>query len=317
MKAWVVAPSNGLPVCVEKPMPTSDCLVDLKAAALNHRDVWITKGLYAGMTPGSTLGSDGAGIFDNSEVIIFPSIAWGNNQLSQAKDFRVLGMPDDGTFAEYIAMDRQYVFDKPHHLSMTEAAALPLAGLTAYRALVSRASAQKGEKVLITGIGGGVALFAMQFAIAAGCEVYVSSSKDEKIAKACNLGAIKGYRYDNENWTKEAIADIGGFDVIIDGACGDGFNDLVKVANPGGRIAFYGATRGNVSNLNARAIFWKQLTVLGSTMGSPDDFKGMLELVSKHAIVPVVDKIFAFNDLHHAIEYMDKGEQFGKIVIEC
>jgi zinc-binding alcohol dehydrogenase/oxidoreductase len=316
MKSWSVAPTHGLPVLTEKQIPIGDCVVQLKAAALNHRDIWITKGLYAGMTPGSTLGSDGAGIWDGREVIIFPSIAWGENQRVQSKDFRVLGMPDDGTFAEWIAVDKQNIFDIPDHLTMLEAAALPLAGLTAFRALVSRANAQKGEKVLITGIGGGVALFAMQFALALGCQVFVTSSNDEKISKAIDLGAIKGYRYDNPEWTKMVQNEGLGFDVIIDGACGAGFNDLIKVANPGGRIAFYGATRGNIEDCNARAIFWKQLSLLGSTMGSTADFKDMLQLVSDHSILPIVDKVFMFDDLPKAINYMDSGSQFGKIVIE-
>jgi NADPH:quinone reductase-like Zn-dependent oxidoreductase len=310
-----VAPSNGLPVLVDKKDPEDGCIVRLNAAALNHRDVWITKGLYAGITPGTTLGSDGAGSFEGRDVIIFPSISWGENQQVQSKEFRVLGMPDDGTFAECISVGRSYLYDKPKHLSMLEAAALPLAGLTAYRVLCSRAGAKAGEKVLITGIGGGVALFAMQFSLALGCQVYVSSGSETKINKAIGLGAVKGFRYDQESWTKEALNETGGFDVIIDGACGNGFNDLIKVANPGARIAFYGATRGNVSELNARAIFWKQLTILGSTMGSPQDFESMLDLISKHSIVPVVDKVFDFADLHDAINHMDRGEQFGKIVI--
>ena len=130
------------------------------------------------------------------------------------------------------------------------------------------------------------------------------------------MGARDGYLYTDKDWARHLLIDVGGVDIIIDGACGSGFNDLTKAASPGGRIAFYGATRGNIADFNARQVFWKQLNILGSTMGSHDDFTEMLNFVSRHAIVPHIDKIFRFDDLQQALAYMDAGHQFGKIVLD-
>jgi zinc-binding alcohol dehydrogenase/oxidoreductase len=158
-------------------------------------------------------------------------------------------------------------------------------------------------------------LFAMQFAISLGCKVFVTSSSQTKIDKAIAMGASAGYNYTVDGWPQQMIDDVGGVDVIIDGACGLGFNHLIKVANPGARISFYGATRGNIEHLNARAIFWKQLSILGSTMGSTQDFADMLAFVEKNKIHPIIDRRFSFDDLISAIDYMESGEQFGKIVL--
>ena len=204
---------------------------------------------------------------------------------------------------------------KPAHLSFEEAAALPLAGLTAWRSLLSRARLVGGERVLVTGIGGGVAVFALQFAVASGNEVWVTSSSDEKIRRAVALGARGGFRYDNEGWAQSAAKAPGPFDVIIDSAGGPGFANLVDVAAPGGRIVFFGATRGNAPELALRKVFWKQLSVLGSTMGSPSDWAAMTEFVGRHAVKPVVGEVFPFARGSEAFELMERGGQFGKIVI--
>ena len=180
---------------------------------------------------------------------------WGNNPKFYGPDFKILGMPDNGTFAEFITIDAKYIHHKPAHLSFVQAAALPLAGLTAWRALITRAGLPtsgtgSSPKVLITGIGGGVALFALQFALAAGAEVWVTSGSDEKIEKAKAMGAMGGVNYRDADWYKTLIAQTGGnrgghpaerrgyFDVIIDSAGGPGFAKLTDVAAPGGRIAF-------------------------------------------------------------------------------
>src|SRR5882757_5433655 len=202
------------------------------------------------------------------------------------------------------------------HLSFEQAAALPLAGVTAYRAVLTRAQLQPGEKVLITGIGGGVALFALQYAVALGARVYVSSGSEEKIENAIALGVKGGVNYKAGNWGQSLQELAGSFDVIIDGAAGDGMDELLNLATPGGRVVFYGATRGNPSNLTARRIFWKQLNVLGSTMGNPEDFRSMVAFVGRHGIQPVVDKIFPFDKGEAALRHMDEAQQFGKIVIK-
>lgn len=314
---------------IDSPLPSAnqeEVVVKIKAAALNHRDEWSRKGLYPNLKNGVILGSDGAGVVESvgadphsywigKEVIINPAINWGTSQLAQSKDFEILGMPRNGTLAEYVSVPADRLHEKPAHLSWAEAGALPLAGLTAYRALVYQGQVKAGDKVLVTGIGGGVAQFAAQFALALGAEVYVSSSSDAKSAKALEMGISGVFNYKLETWTQEALEKTGGFDLIIDGAAGDTLNNLIAVAKPGGKIVFYGATMGNPGKLEARKIFWNQLKIMGSTMGSDQDFKEMLELVSAKKIRPVIDQVFP---LHHAVEAFDRmkaGAQFGKIVL--
>ena len=289
--------------------------IRLLASAINHRDLWIIKGQYAGIKYPIILGSDGVGLLDGNKVIINPGQNWGNNQNVQSKDFKILGLPDNGTFAEYVYVDKKYIYPAPKHLTDFEAAALPLGGLTAFRALFTRAKIKKGEKILISGIGGGVALFAMQFAVAAGLEVYVSSSSDDKIEKAIALGAKNGINYTAENWYKKLISMSGGIDVIVDSAAGPDFNNYLKVINPGGRLVVYGGTRGNIQNLSPQILFWKQVSILGSTMGSDKDFTDMLDFVNKYKIKPVLDSLYDLHDFNIALNRMKTGIQFGKIVL--
>ncbi len=291
-------------------------VVRLVAAAVNHRDVFITSGLYAGIQLPVILGSDGAGEYRGKKVLLYPALEWGSQSTHQGKNFRVLGMPENGTFAELISIPRKNIFEMPGHLNWEQGAALPLAGLTAWRTLFSRCRLQKGEKVLITGIGGGVALLALQFALAAGAEVTVTSGSPEKLAKALLLGAKNSANYREEGWDKRLKQESGGFDVIIDSAAGDGFPALIGLANPGARIGIYGGTLGKIANLSMQPVFWKQVSILGSTMGSPQEFGKMLRFVAQHAIVPVVDAVFDLKDGNAALAKMEKGEQFGKIVLK-
>ncbi len=292
-----------------------EVLVQVKAAALNHRDVWITKGMYPGLQFPCVLGSDVAGLHEERAVVINPSFSWGDNPAVQDMSYNILGLPRAGGFAEYVSVPESHLFDKPTHLTWAQAAALPLAGLTAYRALFSRANLKSGEKVLISGIGGGVALFAFQFALAAGAEVYVTSSSEEKIAKAIALGAKGGANYKDEGWHKKFVQQHDGADVIIDSAGGEGFKSLIFVANPGARIAIYGGTRGKIPAISPQILFWKQLSILGSTMGHAAEFSDMVDFVAKHKIVPVIDSEFPIENAGAAFERMDKGLQFGKIVL--
>lgn len=299
--------------------------VRLKAAALNHRDLWIKLGQYAGLSFPCIPGSDGAGVVEavggevdaawvGREVVINASFGWGKNQAAQGSGFSILGLPRAGTLAEAIVVPVAQLAAKPAHLDWAQAAALPLAGLTAYRALFSRAQLRAGERVLISGIGGGVALFALQFAVARGAEVWVTSSSAAKIASAVKLGARGGYDYTQEGWAAEA-AKAGMFDVIVDSAGGAGFEALIDVAAPGGRIVFFGATRGNPPGLPMRKIFWKQLNVLGTTMGSPADWAEMLAEVSRAKLVPVVSATYALAEVGAAFDLMEAGGQMGKIVV--
>ncbi len=290
-------------------------LVDVHAAALNHRDVWITKGMYPGIEPPVILGSDGAGFYEGKEVIINPNHLWGDNIKFQSPQYHILGLPTDGTFAEKVKVKKDKIHPKPSHLSFEEAAALPLSGMTAYRALFTKCNLQKGERVLISGIGGGVALFAFQFAIAMGAEVWVTSGSDWKIEKAISMGAQGGINYKTADW-KSFSKKTGGFDVVIDSAGGDGFMNLVKLCKPGARICFYGGTRGNINQLNPQIIFWKQLSIFGSTMASDQEFNEMIDFVGEHHIVPVVDSVYSINNANEAFKKMEQGLQFGKIVLK-
>jgi NADPH:quinone reductase-like Zn-dependent oxidoreductase len=302
--------------------------VRLKAAALNHRDVWIKLGQYGGIKYPAQPGSDGVGVVESvgpgvesawvgSEVIINPSFAWGGREQVQGDDFTILGLPRAGTLAEVITVPVAQLAPKPTHLTWSEAAALPLAGLTAYRAIFSRAGLRAGEKILISGIGGGVAMFALQFAVAKGADVYVTSGSDDKIAKAIELGAAGGFNYTHMGWAKTAAHGHAErlFDVIVDSAGGEGFEALVDLAAPGGRIVFYGATRGNPPTLPMRKIFWRQLSLLGTTMGSPADWEAMTGFIEEHKITPVVSDVFPLERAAEAFALMEQGGQFGKIVI--
>ncbi|MFB9841336.1 zinc-binding dehydrogenase [Mucilaginibacter ginsenosidivorans] len=313
---------------VEKPaMGADEVLVQIKAAALNRRDYWITIGKYAGIKYPSILGSDGAGIVSevgdnankqwlNKEVIINPCHNWGPNAGYQNRDFSILGLPENGTLAEYVKVKAEYLYLKPAHLSWEQAAALPLAGLTTFRALFTKGKAKKGDKVLITGVGGGTGTFTLQWAVAAGCRVFVTSGSGDKIEMAKQMGASAGVNYKAQDWAEQLKLMAGGFDVIIDSALGDGFDKLLDLANPGCRIVFFGGTAGNIPPLNGRKIFWKQLQILGTTMGSPDDFKAMVDFVNEHQIVPVVDEVFLLADADKAVRKMEHSTQFGKIVLK-
>jgi zinc-binding alcohol dehydrogenase/oxidoreductase len=309
------------------PLQAGEALVLIKAAALNRRDYWITIGKYAGIKYPSILGSDGAGIVTgvgsdadkgwlNKEVIINPCHNWGSHDEYQNRDFTILGLPENGTFAEYVKVKTEYLYARPSHLSWEQAAALPLAGMTTYRALFTKGKAKKGDKVLITGIGGGTGTFALQWAVAAGCQVFVTSGSGQKIERARQMGASAGVNYKAQDWAQELQQLSGGFDVIIDSALGDGFDKLLDISNPGGRIVFFGGTAGNIPPLNGRKIFWKQLQILGTTMGSPDDFKGMVDFVNKHKIEPVIDEVFSLAHAQKAIDKMENSSQFGKLVLK-
>ena len=216
MRAVVLEAVNSLAVReVSAPRPApGEAIVRLRAAALNHRDVWIKQGKYAGLKFPIIPGSDGSGVVTDlgagalsdlagKETIIHPGSGWGNNPRAQSPEFTILGLPKDGTLAESVSVPASNIYPKPAHLDWPQAAALPLAGVTAYRALFSRAQLQSGEKVLITGIGGGVALFALQFAVARGAKVWVTSSSSEKIARAERLGAAGGANYRDSDWAKQ------------------------------------------------------------------------------------------------------------------
>ena len=314
---------------VKKFKPVKDqVLVRVHNAALNHRDLWILQEQTTIAHPdGVILGSDGSGVIEDvgedadslligSEVVINPSLDWGDNPVVQGNAFRILGFPDHGTFSEYLTISKKYIFEKPEHLTFAEAAAVPLSGLTAYRALFSKARLRANEKVLITGIGGGAALWLLQFAVAYKARVYVTSGSDEKLEKAKQLGALGGFNYKDSEWAQKAQKECGGFDIIIDSAGGEQFSKLIELALPGGRIVNFGRTSGNITEISTRLLYWKQLSIHGTTMGTRDEFLSMLDFLESRNIKPVMDKIFPLAQINEAMQHMASSKQFGKIVIK-
>lgn len=311
---------------VPDPVPAGgEVLIALRTAALNHRDVWIKSGQYAGLKWPCVPGSDGAGeviavgagsdpSWMGRPVIINPSFGWGERTNAQGPDFSILGLPRQGTLAEKIAVPATQISEKPADLSWEEAAALPLGGLTAYRALFSRAGLRAGERLLISGIGGGVALLGLQLALGAGADVWVTSSSADKIERAVKLGAKGGFNYRDPEWTAAALKCPGQFDVVLDSAAGEGFAKLIDVTASGGRIVFYGATRGDTP-LPVRKIFWRQISLLGSTMGSPENWKALMAFVAERKVKPIISDVFPMDRAGEAFALMERGEQFGKIVV--
>jgi zinc-binding alcohol dehydrogenase/oxidoreductase len=316
---------------VQDPEPGSgEIVVRLRNAALNRRDVFATQGMYPGVTPDilpGIPGSDGSGEVaakgdgaegpdEGTEVVINPALYWGDNPKVPGKEYRILGLPDDGTYAQFVKVPADHVFPKPSHLSHEEAAAIPLGALTAYRALFTRGQLQEGETVFVPGIGGGVATFVVQMAKAAGATVFVSSGEDEKIEKAKELGAEGGVNYNSEEWSKELKSMAGGVDLSVDSIGGDAFNNMIQLAKPGGRIVVFGATAGPASKVMTISIALKNLDVFGTAMGNAQEFGDMLSFYEKHDLHPVINETFPLEEATAAQQHMEEGKGIGKIVLE-
>ncbi len=293
--------------------------VKLKAAGLNHRDLFVLERNKEGNR--LILGSDGAGIIDaigenvtnvqiGDEVIINPSLGWKENSSAPPEEFKILGMPDHGTFAEYIIIPAENVVHKPEHLNWEEAGVLSLAALTAYRALFTRGQVQAGQKLLIPGIGSGVATFILQFAKAVGATVYVTSRSAEKRERALELGADKALDSEGD-WSKELNWEK--LDLVIESVGRATFNKSLSQLRPGGTIVTFGASAGDEVNMNLRNFFYGQFNFLGSTMGSSEEYAKMLQFIKKHQIKPIIDQMYPLDQFEKAFLRLDQGEQFGKV----
>lgn len=332
MKAIVLREPGGPDQLRLEEVPTpepgpEEVLVALRAAALNRRDILIrSRPQMADMMP-LIPGSDGAGIIAalgpevnrlqvGDEVVINPALKWGFLESYPSPDFQILGGPTDGTYAQFIRVPAENIFPKPAHLSFEQAAALPLAGLTAWRALITKAQLIPGERVLIPGIGSGVATIALQIAKMAGARVYVTSHSDEKLEKALALGAEGAINYTQTGWPEE-IKRVGGggFEVVIDSVGAATFNQAIDLLVGGGRLVTFGATSGSGASLEIRTFYHKQISLMGTTMGSPKEFADMLTAVDGGKIKPVVDRTFPLGEASAAHHRLEKHEQFGKIVL--
>ncbi|HEY0776346.1 MAG TPA: zinc-binding dehydrogenase [Gemmatirosa sp.] len=311
---------------VDDPQPAAgETLVKLRRAAFNRRDVFISQGLYPGIQLPCIPGSDGVGtvaahgdgvqgLAAGTRVVIDPTLGWGSDQRIWQRTAQVLGMPHQGTFAEYIAVPAGNVHPAPPSLSDDEAAAIPLAGVTAYRALVSRGRCTKDDVVLIPGVGSGVQTFALLFAKKIGAKVIVTSSSEEKLARAKAMGADVAINYKtSEKWEKDVAAIDGGPSLVIDSAGGDTLSKAINITRYAGRVVIYGGTLGD-AKIRPYSVFWRQLDIMGSSMGSPQDFAEMLAMFDG-SLKPAVDHVYALDDVVEAAKKMNGGEQFGKVVL--
>jgi NADPH:quinone reductase-like Zn-dependent oxidoreductase len=287
-----------------------EVLVSLRAASLNHLDVWIRKGLPSVPKP-RILGADGAGVRADTgeEVVINPGLEHGERIL-------VIGEHMDGTHAELVAVPETNLYPLPAGLSFEEAAAFPLVFETAYRMLVTKAGLKEGEWVLLWGIGSGVATAGLAIAKALGAKTLVTSSSDAKLERARELGAdatVNHAEGDVIAAVKEATGGAG-IDVVLEHVGEATWERSLQAARAGGRIAVCGATTGPNPPAALHRVWWKQLTIYGSTMGTKEDFEGAYDLIASGRARPVVDVVLPLEEARTGHERLEAGEQFGKIV---
>lgn len=314
-----------------------EAVVAVRAAALNHLDVWVRRG---GRGPAlqkpHILGSDASGVVAQlgegvtrlkvgDEVVLNPGLSCGvcencvRGEHSECERFGIVGLSSLGTFAERLAVSADNLYPKPAHLSFGEAAALPLAYVTAWRMLMTRAQLCCGETVLIHGIGGGVALAALQFSKIAGAKTIVTSSSDEKLSRARGLGADFTVNYHKTSDVAKEVGKITngrGVDVAVNTVGAAAWPIDFDCLRRGGKLVICGVTTGAAAQTNLQALYWKQLTVLGSTLGSRGDFERMIQAAAASGLKPVIDSVYPLEDFREAMEKMESGLQFGKLVLK-
>ena len=246
------------------------------------------------------------------EVIINPALRWFEESDAPPAEFDILGMPDHGTFAEKICISSEQLEKKPSHLTWNEAAVIALAGLTGYRALVTRGRIEEGQTVFIPGAGSGVATYMIQFAKKMGARVIVSSRSEDKRKHAIKIGADVALDT-NSDWPTELKDER--VDLVIESVGRATFNRSLEILKKGGRIVVFGATTEDTVELNLREFFYGQYSLLGTTMGSREELRDMLALVEEHQIHPVIDSVIPLEKANEAFTKLDDSVQFGKIVL--
>jgi NADPH:quinone reductase-like Zn-dependent oxidoreductase len=340
MKAAVIHENGELDVVrmedIPEPKPgRGEVALRVTCAGLNHLDIWVRKGRPGAKLSGThVLGSDAAGVVDElgdgaegvtvgDEVILNPAWSCGRcefcarGQQSECPSFGIVGLSRAGTFAERVVVPARNLWPKPAHLSWEQAGVLSLASVTAWRMLMTRAQVKPGESVLIHGIGGGAALCTLQFAKLTGAEVIVTSSSDGKLTRARELGADHAINYRNQN-VVECVREITagrGVDIAVDSVGAATWPLDFSCVRRGGRIVTCGITTGPKAETNLQALYWNQLTILGSTMGSDEDFRQMLRAVTVNRLEPVIDEVFTLDQVRQAMAKMEAGGQFGKIAL--
>lgn len=324
-------------VLAQRPVPEpgpGEALVQLGAAALNHRDLYLFYGPMGKGMPPFIPGSDGAGTVSalgpgvsgwavGDAVVINAALSCGAcancdaGEHSLCDRFGILGGPSNGTFAGYICVPAANLYPKPAHLDLTAAAALPLAMGTAWRAVVSRGRLAPGETVLIHGIGSGVALYALQIAVGMGCRAIVTSSSAAKLEQAAAMGAAAGIDYAREDVAERVRGLTGGrgADLVVDGVGKATLPVSLEAVARGGRIVHFGAHTGQETLLSNRTVFWKQVSLIGCTMNSRSDFAGAMRFVEQRRLEPAVSHRFPLERVEEAAGVLARGEQFGKVVL--
>lgn len=321
---------------VPDPVPGPDqVVVRVHAASLNHLDLSVREGIptlklalphilgcdAAGHV--AELGSDVTEVEVGDRVVVNPGIACGRCEYclrgedSECVDYKILGEHLPGTYAEKVAVPARNVLKIPTDMDFAPAAAAPLAFMTAWRMLITRAKVRPGEDILILGAGSGVSTAAIQVAKLAGCTVFTTSSTDAKLQKAKALGADVLVNYKVMPWSKAVWELTGkrGVDVIVDHVGEATFKDSLRTLRKGGRVVVPGATTGPMLELDARYLFWRQLSVLGSTMSSQREFEEVMKLVFMGRLKPIVDRVFPLEQARQAHEYLGTGAQFGKVLL--
>lgn len=317
------------------PMPVAqsgEVLLRVRAAALNHLDVWVRQGLPKTTLPhigGSdiagtveALGAGVSGVRLGARVVVNPSLSCGQcewcraGEESQCTQYRILGEHTNGGFAEFVAVPAVNLFLIPETFPFEQAAAAPLAFLTAWRGLVSKGRVRRGSRVLVTGASGGVATAAIQIAHHLGAQVYALTTADNE-ARTRALGADVVYDRQAGDFAQQIAQDTAkrGVDVVLDSVGEAIWPQCVRALARGGRLVCYGATTGGRGEVDLRVLFWKQLEILGSTMSNRSEFEEVMRLVFSGALKPVVDSVLKLEDIRAAHERMERGEHFGKIVL--
>ncbi len=301
-------------------------VVDLMAAALNRRDWWIwTAPGYCELPV--TLGSDGAGriraVGDDvegwtpgDEVVFDPTLGWGQSEEHPTDNFGILGAPVDGTFAERVVVPAANLAARPARLNWEEAAALNLAGLTAWRAAVTCAGAAPGRTLLVTGAGSGVATFVIQIAHAMGARVFVTTSTQQKLSRARELGAQGGVSYLEPDWT-DRLRELagGGLDAAVDSFGGPAWEGALRSLRNGGTLVSFGDTSGAHTTITTSEIYWQWRRIIGTSMGSPREYRALLSHVQDADWRPVIDSVFTLERLDAAARRLLSADRFGKVVV--
>jgi NADPH:quinone reductase-like Zn-dependent oxidoreductase len=321
----------------ELPRPApgqGEVLLEVRAAALNHLDLWVRRGLPIDTTMPHIGGSDIAGVVVEAgagvdparvgeRVVVNPSLWCGEcewcrrGEESMCLRYRIIGEHTNGGFAELLAVPADHVYPLPAEVRFEEAAALPVSYMTAWRALHSRARLTAGEDVLVLGASGGTAIAAVQIALLAGARVFAVTSGADNVERLRALGAAYVYDRAIEDWSKAVYADTGrrGVDVVVENVGEATWKGSVRALAHGGRLVTYGGTSGPKVELDVRVMFWKQLSVLGTTMASKAEFEAMLAAVFSGRLRPVIDSVMPLERAREAHERLEAGGQFGKIVL--